>query len=157
MNKTRLSKEVFEILVKHLVDIEEEKERLLERYFPETTDDRQNFEAMIDEYFKGIENYISITKVNDIVKSECPFIIIGCVVELESEEDDESETYQIVSPFESKLSSNFDYASYLSPMGRALLLKRKGDKVDIETPMGKFTYIIKNIKIPQEMFEILAG
>ena len=157
MNKTGLSKAVFEILVKHLVDIEEEKERLLERYFPGTTYDRQDFETMVDEYFKEIEYFISNTKVNDVDKPECPFIIIGSVVELEAEEDNELETYQIVSPFESKVSSDFDCASYLSPMGRALLLKKKNDKVDIETPMGKFTYVVKNIKIPPEMFTAFAG
>lgn len=156
MNEAVSSKEVFEVLVKHLVDIEEEKERLLERYYPETTDDREDFETIFDRYFKEIESYISNTAANDIDKSECPFVIIGSVVELEAEEDNELETYEIVSPFESKINSDFDCASYLSPMGRALLLKKKNDKIDIETPMGKFAYIVKAIKMPQKVFAVLA-
>ncbi len=155
MNKIISSKEVFQILVKHLVDMEEEKERLLEKYYPGTTDDREDFETIFDKYFKEIEYYISNTTAHDIEKSECPFVIIGSVVDLVAEEDNELETYQIISPFESKAIPNFEGASYLSPMGRALLLKKKNDKVAIETPMGSFAYIVKSIRIPQEMFTIL--
>lgn len=32
-----------------------------------------------------------------------------------------------------------------SPIGKALLGKKVGDQVEIETPSGKFSYIIKNI------------
>ncbi|MBZ4647049.1 MAG: hypothetical protein JG777_2538 [Clostridia bacterium] len=150
-----LPKSVFEVLVKHLVDIEEEKEQLLERYYPDTTKEREAFEDFINNYIKEVEGYISNAKVTKSTKKTCPFVIIGSVVEIEDLHYNEVEKYQIVSPFESNSNSNADFASYLSPMGKALLLKKVKDKVMVETPMGQFTYIIKSIEIPNEMFSII--
>ena len=53
-------------------------------------------------------------------------------------------TFQIVGEFasdpeEGKVSST-------SPLGKALMKKKKGDEVVVEAPAGKITYIIKNIK-----------
>ena len=150
-----IPKTVFEVLVKHLVDIEEEKEQLLERYYPDITEERDMFRDFIDNYIKQIENYISNAKTTKSAKRSCPFVIIGSIVEIEDLKYNEVERYQIVSPFESNLESGIDAASYLSPVGRALLLKKVKDKVTVETPAGQFTYLIRAIEIPEHYFAII--
>ncbi|MGE4284347.1 MAG: GreA/GreB family elongation factor [Clostridia bacterium] len=150
MSKEVVSKQMFEIMVKHLVNIEEEKEQVLGKYYPDITEKRDAYEAVITEYIKKIEGYISNYKVDDAIKSACPCVIIGSIVELEDLQYNEIEKYQIVSPFESKMAFKTETASYLSPMGKALLLKRPNEQVNVETPMGKFAYIIKSIEVPQE-------
>ena len=53
-------------------------------------------------------------------------------------------TFTIVGEFQSdppegKISS-------VSPIGRALIGKKKGDKAEVDAPAGKIVYIIKEIK-----------
>lgn len=152
MTGIALSRPVFDMLVKHLVDIEEEKEQLLKKYYPDATEEREAFEELINNYIKGIERCIYNAKVTETTKKACPFVIIGSIVEIENLDYNEIEKYQIVSPFESNSDPNVDFASYLSPMGKSLLLKKVKDKVTVETPIGRFAYIIKSIEIPGEMF-----
>ncbi|HHV72540.1 MAG TPA: GreA/GreB family elongation factor [Clostridia bacterium] len=151
MAKEVVSKEIFELLEKHLVDIEEEGEQILEKYFPDITAERDSFTKLLTNYIKQLEKYISKYEVSERAENNCPFIIIGSIVEVEDLESKEVEKYQIVSPFENNLEVDFDFASYLSPLGKALLLKKIDDKVEVETPMGKFTYKVKSIEIPAEI------
>jgi len=152
-----LPKIVFESLVKHLVRIEEKKEQLLDRYYPDITKEREDFIQLIDNYMQEVENYISSARVVEDESISCPFVIIGSVVELENIDSNEIEKYRIVLPFECEISADMDYASFLSPLGRALLLKGIMDKVQIENPMGQFTYIIRSIDIPKEMYCVTSN
>ncbi|HCR81399.1 MAG: Transcription elongation factor GreA [Candidatus Pacebacteria bacterium GW2011_GWB1_47_8] len=53
-------------------------------------------------------------------------------------------TYEIVGEFEADPEEG--KVSAVSPLGKALLGKKKGDKVTVEAPAGKVVYVIKNIK-----------
>lgn len=150
-----LSKKVFEVLVKHLVDTEEKKDQILEKYYPEITKERNDFQDFIEGYIKKVEERIYNTKVVENKKIICPFVIIGSIVEVENLENNENEKYHIVFPFENNSSTGIDFASFLSPVGKALLLKEVEDKITIENPMGKLTYSIKSIEIPDEMFSFI--
>jgi transcription elongation factor GreA len=147
-----LSKKVFEVLVKHLVDTEEKKDQVLEKYYPEITKERKDFQDFVEDYIKKVEQRIYSAKVVENNKEICPFVIIGSIVELENLEDQEIEKYHIVFPFENNSSTKIDFASFLSPVGKALLLKKAEDIITIKNPMGKLTYSIKSIEIPDEMF-----
>ncbi len=68
---------------------------------------------------------------------------VGCLVTVETKLG--SQTYQIVNSHESDIASG--KISYYSPVGRALIGKRINDEVEIQTPNGKITYKIKEIKI----------
>ncbi|NLX11482.1 MAG: transcription elongation factor GreA [Chloroflexi bacterium] len=70
-------------------------------------------------------------------------VIVGCEVTIVSE-DEPPETYRIVGaaeadPRNGKISNE-------SPLGSALLGRRKGDKVKVESPSGTWTVQIKSIK-----------
>lgn len=68
---------------------------------------------------------------------------IGCLVTVETNSN--NQTYQIVNSHESDIVNG--KISYYSPVGRALIGKRVNDEVEIQTPNGKVTYKIKEIKI----------
>ena len=69
-----------------------------------------------------------------------------CVVLYDYEFDEEIEYYLVGSseanPLEGKISNE-------SPVGAAILGKKKGDDVVVESPGGSFKYNIRDISIPQ--------
>lgn len=147
-----ISKDVFEMLVKHLIKIEDEKLYVIERYYPVYTNERSSFQELMDSYIKGIENILyNEVKVIENVSEACPFVIIGSHLVLKDIYTNMTEEIQIVSPFSGEADLKVDSASYLSPMGRAFLLKRINDNVKVETPMGIFQYIIEDIKFPGDI------
>lgn len=155
MSNNTISRKVFEVLLKHLVDMEEKRGQLLDRHYPDLTREREMFENLLNDYMKKIEQSINHAKIIENAEKVCPFIIIGSIVELENLDGSGNETYQIVSPFESSLHSDIDSASFLSPVGKELLLKKEMDKVTIENASGQYTYVIKSINISDEMLSFL--
>ncbi len=148
MEKTIVSRPVYENIVKHLVDIEEEKNRVLEEYYYDMTSERLDFENLIDNYVINIDKYIQTAKIADTPENDCPFVTINSIVEVQDLTDNSVEKFQIISPFLSDHSLDGECASYLSPIGKSLLLKKKGDKVIVETPMENIEYIVKSIELP---------
>jgi transcription elongation factor GreA len=89
--------------------------------------------------------------VDDNASDECPFVIIGSQIILRDCYTNKTEEMQIVSPFMGEIDLNVNSASYLSPMGRAFLLKKIKDDVKVETPMGIFQYVVEDIKLPPDV------
>lgn len=155
MSKYIVSKKIYEMLIKHLIKIEEEKLCVIDKYYPVWTNERNDFQELMDSYINGIENiiYNEIT-VDDNAFDDCPFAIIGSQILLKDCYTNKTEEMQIVSPFMGEIDLNVDSASYLSPMGRAFLLKKVKDNVKVETPMGIFQYIIEAITLPPDALDI---
>lgn len=140
----KFSKRRYEQLIQHLVDIEEKKEELLQEYDWY----KQN------EYKKVIETYIS--ELNSVVKNSTvvdknedypPFVLVGSKVALSDLDTNEKGVFFIVSPdelFESDLDENRK-VSFLSPVGKALLLKKISDKIEIKLPSRVIHYKINSI------------
>ncbi len=93
---------------------------------------------------RRIDELDAILKQAKIVeRSEaCGKVVLGCEVRVHLEGEDQK--FIIVgaeeaNPVEGKI-------SYESPMGQALMGKALGDKVEVEAPGGKITYVIKDIE-----------
>jgi transcription elongation factor GreA len=145
-----ISRSVFEMLIKHLVDVEDEKDRIIIEFYPSFTKERDSFQKLIGDYISGIESRIyniETKETEETAETGLPFVIIGSKVEVENLTYNEAEAFQIISPFTNESSINWDCASYLSPLGKEMLLKSIGDEVKIDTPAGKVIYKIKNIKL----------
>lgn len=155
MSKYIVSRKIYEMLIKHLIKIEEEKLCVIDKYYPVWTNERNDFQELMDSYISGIENiiYNEIT-VDDNASDDCPFAIIGSQILLKDCYTNKTEEMQIVSPFMGEIDLNVDSASYLSPMGRAFLLKKVKDNVKVETPMGIFQYIVESISLPSDASEM---
>lgn len=150
MSKMVISRSVFEMLVKHLVDVEDEKDRIIAEFYPNFTKERDSFQKLIGDYISGIESRIyniEAKETEETAEIGIPFIIIGSMVEVENLTYNEAEAFQIISPFTNESNINWDCASYLSPLGKEMLLKNVGDEVKIDTPAGKVIYKIISIKL----------
>lgn len=93
-----------------------------------------------------------IAKVEDMIRHAKTFekslntevVNVGSEVLIFDEEFDEELTYKIVGTAESNPLEGL--ISNESPVGEALLGRKKGDKVEVNTPNGKCYYIIKEIR-----------
>jgi Transcription elongation factor len=146
MNQKVQSESIRGFLIRHLVEIEDEKDTVLKEFYPRISVRGMEFQQFIGNYILCIEDYIkNIPTGNEPV--QIPFVLIGSVVDIQDTRDGTIETVQIVSPFLNQGQVNYTFASYLSPMGRKLLLKGKGDKVKVELPAGCSHFIINDIRL----------
>jgi transcription elongation GreA/GreB family factor len=90
-------------------------------------------------------------KVDDSTSAVCPYVLIGSKLELENVHTASTEEIQIVSPFTGIIDFEVASASYLSPIGKAFLLRKVNDTVRVETPMGVMHYRINAIKPPDDI------
>ena len=100
----------------------------------------KNEQAFVEGRIQTLESMIKDAVLID-ERHSTDHVQIGSTVVLKS--DDGKETYTIVgsaeaSPREGKISNE-------SPVGRALLGRKKGDKVVVSVPAGDFTYTIVGI------------
>ena len=102
--------------------------------------DRQSFlEGRIGELEYKVAN-ADVIDPNKIPKEKA---IFGCRVVLENIETGEEVEYQLVGPDESNVDEG--RISISSPLGRAILGKRPGDDLSLQTPGGKRSYELVDI------------
>lgn len=97
--------------------------------------------AFVESRIEEIEVLIAKAKLikNNRISNNC--VALGCKVTVKI--NDKEQTFELVGeweadPLEQKI-------SHTSPLGRALLGKKNGEKVEIEAPAGKVTYHILKI------------
>lgn len=104
-------------------------------------DAARNKQAEVEARIKEIEYMLENAKI--IKKNGSHIVGLGSSVDILYVEDEEEESYNIVGsmeadPFENKISNE-------SPIGKAIIGKKEGDIVDIESPTGN--YQIKIVKV----------
>ena len=108
----------------------------------ETAKDRQGF---IEARIKELESKLARAEVIDPSKLlSKDRVMFGVRVTLEEIETDDPVTYQLVGPDESEPENGF--ISVTSPLGRALLGKREGDEVRVQTPGGLREFVVLKIE-----------
>jgi transcription elongation factor GreA len=103
-------------------------------------EDAKNEQAFIEGRIASLEMLIKNAVLIDENHSTT-HVQIGSTVEVKS--DDGVEKYTIVGSAEAAPGNG--YISNESPVGRALLGRKKGDKVKVTVPAGDFTYTIVGI------------
>ncbi|MHC1694407.1 MAG: transcription elongation factor GreA [Eubacteriales bacterium] len=106
-------------------------------------DEAKNEQAKVEVRIVEIEEILRNIKVINHDNISTDTIEVGSKVLVYEEATDEETEYMIVgsteaNPFEMKLSDE-------SPVGRALIGKRKGDTVSVVTPSGEMKMVIKSI------------
>ena len=104
--------------------------------------DAKEQQAFVEGRIQHLEN---ILRAAVIITNEGPSdeVRIGSQVTIREEGGDEDETYTIVGAAEANPSEG--KISQKSPIGSALIGRKKGNKVKVETPSGKITFKIKKI------------
>ena len=84
-------------------------------------------------------NVIDITKLDKSDK-----VVFGCTVEVVELENSAKKTYKIVGKAEADINQNLIY--FRSPIGRALIGKKKNDLITVSTPSGEKKFEITEVK-----------
>ena len=106
-------------------------------------DEAKNEQGEIESRIAKVEDMIRNAKTIEVdVNSD--EVGVGNTVKVYDEEFDETLDYKIVGTAESDPVKGF--ISNESPVGAALLGKKKDDRVEVSTPNGKMYFTIKNIK-----------
>ena len=103
-------------------------------------DEQREIEARIDE----LENILKNAEVVDEDEVDTKKISIGCVVKVHDVEFDEDVEFTIVGSTEAN--SRKGKISNESPVGAALLGRKRNEVVKVETPAGVITYKVLSIK-----------
>jgi transcription elongation factor GreA len=90
-----------------------------------------------------LEDKISRAEVIDVSKLSGDTVKFGAKVTLIDEDTDEQAAYQIVGEFEADVKKG--KISVTSPIARAIIGKRKGDSVEVNTPGGGKSYEIAKV------------
>lgn len=90
-----------------------------------------------------LEDKISRAEVIDVTKLSGDTVKFGAKVTLIDEDTDEKAAYQIVGEFEADVKQG--KISIASPIARAIIGKRKGDSVEVNTPGGGKSYEIVKV------------
>ena len=102
--------------------------------------DRQSF---IEGRIAELEDMTKRAEVIDVARLSGDTIRFGATVTLTDEESDEKVTYQIVGEIEADVSEG--RLAVTSPVARAIIGRRKGDSVEVESPRGSRYYEIKRV------------
>ena len=104
--------------------------------------DAKEQQAFVEGRIQYLEN---ILRSATVIESEgnSDEVVVGCHVTIREEGGDEDEVYMIVGAAEA--SPRDGKISYESPIGKALMNRKKGDKVRVKTPGGELVFKIRKI------------
>ena len=137
MNRS-LPKHVVEELVRQLVFLDEERTVLLDKHFPRQGSERTEFEHFLDTYRKKLEWIIQDSRARELRS----IVLIGSQVTVL--QNGRKIIYKIVLPNFSDMDQG--HISFMSTIGRHLLLSKKGSTIAIKTPTGSIKLTISNVE-----------
>lgn len=127
-------------LVKQLVFFDENSTLMLDKYTPKFDRDRKELEQLMKVYKEHVERIVR--DFDDHLLNS--IVLIGSQVTVNNEEDGTIESYTIVLPEHSDMEQYC--ISFLSPIGRSLLLTKAGDIVTVATPTDSYDLTVSKIK-----------
>jgi transcription elongation factor GreA len=107
-------------------------------------DDAKNEQYLLERRISEVQRRLRNAKVVDPARAETGSVDLGTRVTLRMVGEEEERTFQIVGANESDPGSG--KLSHSSPVGRAVLKRRVGDKVTVATPRGATEYEIVNVE-----------
>ncbi len=102
-------------------------------------------QAQIEAEIAEMEHILLNAEIIDKKKISSDIVNIGCKVRLYDEDFDEEVEYRITGSSESDPRNGI--ISNVSPVGKALIGHKKGDKITVQTPGGMTTYSIVEIDV----------
>jgi transcription elongation factor GreA len=101
-------------------------------------------QGWIEARVSELEDKISRAEIIDVTKLSGDTVMFGAKVTLVDEESEDEASYQIVGEFEADVKKG--KISVTSPIARAIIGKKKGDSVEVNTPGGGKSYEILKVK-----------
>lgn len=131
-----------ERLVHQLVTLGDERNQFLDAFFPMQGKERTEINQLLSKYTRFIE--ARLAKPGENPHSA---VLIGCNVEMLDLDYKETDRFTIVYPGEADPDQNL--ISFLSPIGKHLLMASIGDEIDIPTPSGSMRVRITGISFDE--------
>ncbi len=107
-------------------------------------DDAKNEQYLLERRISEVQRRLRNSKIVDPAGADSGSVDLGTRVTLRVVGKDEERTFEIVGANESDPGSG--KLSHASPVGRAVLKRRVGEKVTVSTPRGATEYEIVNIE-----------
>ena len=104
--------------------------------------ERQSF---IQGKVQELENNLAQSTIVDLKDLTDEMVVFGSTVTIEDINTGEVTCYRLVGPFESDMSRN--QLSVTSPIGKALIRKKPGDEVRVNTPGGVREFEVVDITV----------
>lgn len=105
-------------------------------------EEARNLQAASEDRIRTIEDQLSHARIIEHNKGNA--ISLGSIVTIQKQGDKEEHTYEIVGSAEANMQEH--KISHLSPLGSALMGKKKSDVFSFDTPKGTQKYKIVAIK-----------
>lgn len=105
-------------------------------------EEARNMQAATEDRIRGIEESLARARIIEHPKGN--IVSLGNFVTIQKQGEREEHTYEIVGSAEANMQDH--KISHLSPLGSALMEKKKGEIFSFETPKGAQKYKIVNIK-----------
>ncbi len=105
-------------------------------------EEARNLQAATEDRIRVIEEQLSHARIIEHPKGNS--ISLGSVVTIQKQGEKDEYTYEIVGSAEANMQEH--KISHLSPLGSALMEKKKGETFSFETPKGVQKYKIINVK-----------
>lgn len=147
MNRSLHSNKDF--FIEQLSFIEENIQELTNLYIS-STPVQERLKHFFNLYVLAVEDLLKQNRKNAGI-SLFPKVYIGTKVTVLYEDEGDTEDYVICFPEHSDPDRGF--ISFLSPVGRQLLLKELGEKISLKIPTGELQVTIKEISYVGELFE----
>jgi transcription elongation factor GreA len=110
-------------------------------------DDAKNEQAMLENQIAKLEEQLRAARVIEASEVSRDTVSLGSQVTVEDEKGKKS-TYMIVGSAEADPLSKPARISNESPVGRALLGRKKGEKLDVSVPQGTLKLKVASISAP---------
>ncbi len=107
-------------------------------------DDAKNEQALLEAKINEIENTLRVAKIADDSEESIKKVRVGTLVKVHDYEYDEDVTYGIVGATEVNMAEN--KISNESPVGKALIGRKKNEEFEVETPGGIVKYKVLEIE-----------
>jgi transcription elongation factor GreA len=136
-----------EFFVRQLIMFDDERARFLDAYFPDFGNGRSQADQQLSEYTQVLRQQLA-----DGEEGWCGKVLIGSRVLISYLDDMSTDTLTIVSPHHAVLpedGSGECPVSFLSPMGKQLLMKPCGELVHVQTPSGRLPVRIEQITLSE--------
>ena len=130
-------------LVKQLNFFDERKSIFFDLYFPQPNQEKEIVSKQIERYIQTLENLLAHDD-QTLDQSLKTVTLLGSSVKIRFEEDGTDETFTVVYPTE--IEPELNRISFLSPIGRQLLLASRSDRLTLHTPASRQPVQIVEVK-----------
>lgn len=107
-------------------------------------EEARNLQAATEDRIRVIEDQLAHARIIEHSKGKGNTVSLGSTVTIQKQGERDEHTYEIVGSAEANMQER--KISHLSPLGSALMGKKKGDQFTFDTPKGSQKYKIVALK-----------